>query len=74
MEKRHPQKLKYYPLINEGRNRQVRRMLEAIGHPVQKLKREQYAFLDLKGLATGDSRELTPHEVKQLRALAKHGK
>jgi 23S rRNA pseudouridine2605 synthase len=59
--------------IHEGRNRQVRRMLEAIGHPVQKLKREQYAFLDLKGLATGDSRELSPHEVKQLRALALHG-
>ena len=60
--------------IHDGRNRQVRRMLEAIGHPVQKLKREQYAFLDLRGLTTGDSRELTPHEVKQLRALAKHGK
>ncbi|MGM7721332.1 23S rRNA pseudouridine(2605) synthase RluB [Metabacillus sp. Hm71] len=59
--------------IREGRNRQVRRMLEAIGHPVLKLKRERYAFLDLKGLSTGDSRELSPHEVKQLRALAQHG-
>jgi len=59
--------------IHEGRNRQVRRMFEAIGYQVQKLKRERYAFLDLKGLATGDSRELTPHEVKQLRALANHG-
>ncbi|MED4400765.1 23S rRNA pseudouridine(2605) synthase RluB [Metabacillus fastidiosus] len=60
--------------IREGRNRQVRRMFEAIGHQVQKLKREQFAFLDLKGLSTGDSRELTPHEVKQLRALALHGR
>ncbi|MGG3801118.1 23S rRNA pseudouridine(2605) synthase RluB [Metabacillus fastidiosus] len=60
--------------IREGRNRQVRRMFEAIGHQVQKLKREQFAFLDLKGLGTGDSRELTPHEVKQLRALALHGR
>ncbi len=59
--------------IHEGRNRQVRRMFEAIGYQVQKLKRERYAFLDLKGLSTGDSRELTPHEVKQLRALANHG-
>ena len=59
--------------IHEGRNRQVRRMLEAIGHQVVKLKREKFAFLNLNGLATGDSRELTPHEVKQLRALAQHG-
>ena len=56
--------------IHEGRNRQVRRMFEAIGHPVIKLKREQYGFLHLKGLRTGDARELTPHEVKQLRVLA----
>lgn len=56
--------------IHEGRNRQVRRMLEAIGHPVMKLKREQYGFLTLKGLSVGDMRELTPHEVKQLRTLA----
>ncbi|MBS2969461.1 rRNA pseudouridine synthase [Metabacillus sp. KIGAM252] len=60
--------------IHEGRNHQVRRMFEAMGHPVTKLKRETYAFLDLKGLSTGDSRELTPHEVKQLRALAETGK
>ncbi|WP_050615598.1 pseudouridine synthase [Bacillus testis] len=56
--------------IHEGRNRQVRRMFEAIGHPVIKLKREQYGFLTLKGLRPGDARELTPHEVKQLRVMA----
>ena len=56
--------------IHEGRNRQVRRMFDAIGHPVQKLKRERYGFLTLQGLTAGDARELTPHEVKQLRALA----
>jgi 23S rRNA pseudouridine2605 synthase len=55
--------------IHEGRNRQVRRMFEAIGHEVVKLKRERYGFLTLNGLRTGDARELTPHEVKQLRAL-----
>ena len=59
--------------IHEGRNRQVRRMFEAIGHQVVKLKRERYAFLDLKGLNPGDFRELSPHEVKQLRALALSG-
>ncbi|TFE00446.1 pseudouridine synthase [Jeotgalibacillus sp. R-1-5s-1] len=59
--------------IHEGRNRQVRRMFEAVGHPVQKLKRERYAFLHLTGLNAGEARELTPHEVKQLRALAENG-
>ncbi|WP_041808194.1 pseudouridine synthase [Evansella cellulosilytica] len=56
--------------IHEGRNRQVRRMFEAIGHPVMKLKRENYGFLNLKGLNAGDFRELKPHEVKRLRELA----
>ena len=56
--------------IHEGRNRQVRRMFEAIGHPVLKLKRERYGYLNLQGLSAGDARELTAHEVKQLRALA----
>lgn len=56
--------------IHEGRNRQVRRMFEAIGHPVLKLKRERYGYLTLHGLSAGDARELTPHEVKQMRALA----
>ncbi|MCR6110605.1 rRNA pseudouridine synthase [Bacillus sp. A301a_S52] len=56
--------------IHEGRNRQVRRMFEAIGHPVIKLKRERYGFLNLKGLNAGECRELRPHEVKQLRDLA----
>jgi 23S rRNA pseudouridine2605 synthase len=60
----------YEITIHEGRNRQIRRMFEAIGHDVIKLKRERYAFLDLKGIVTGEYRELLPHEVKQLRALA----
>ncbi|WP_099351740.1 23S rRNA pseudouridine(2605) synthase RluB [Fredinandcohnia onubensis] len=56
--------------IHEGRNRQVKRMFEAIGHQVIKLKREKFGFLTLSGLSTGEFRELLPHEVKQLRALA----
>lgn len=59
--------------IHEGRNRQVRRMFEAIGYPVLKLKREQFGFLTLYGLNPGDFRVLTPHEVKQLRTLANKG-
>ncbi|WP_078545982.1 23S rRNA pseudouridine(2605) synthase RluB [Litchfieldia alkalitelluris] len=57
-------------IIHEGRNRQVRRMFEAIGHEVMKLKRERFGFLTLQGLSTGEYRELSRHEVKQLRALA----
>ncbi|WP_067837479.1 pseudouridine synthase [Amphibacillus sediminis] len=53
--------------LHEGKNRQVRRMLEAINHPVIKLKRERYGFLNLKGLQPGGYRELTAHEVNQLR-------
>lgn len=60
--------------IHEGRNRQVRRMFEAIGTPVVKLKRERFAFLDLGGLMPGEYRELTKHEVKLLRVLAETGK
>ena len=56
--------------IHEGRNRQVRRMFEAIGNEVVKLKRERYGFLTLSGLKAGEARELTPHEVKMLRAIA----
>ncbi|HDX9576768.1 TPA: rRNA pseudouridine synthase [Bacillus pseudomycoides] len=56
--------------IHEGRNRQVRRMFEAVGCKVMKLKRESYAFLELGNLRPGDARELSPHEVKQLRAVA----
>ncbi|WP_147804826.1 pseudouridine synthase [Alkalicoccus halolimnae] len=57
-------------VIHEGRNRQVRRMLEEVGHPVLKLKRERYGILDLKGLNAGEYRELKPHEVKKLRELS----
>ena len=45
--------------IHEGRNRQVRRMLEAVGHPVRALHRSRYASLTLKGLAPGEWRALT---------------
>ncbi len=47
-------------------------MFEAIGHPVLKLRRERYAFLTLQGLRSGDARELTAHEVKQLRVMAEN--
>jgi 23S rRNA pseudouridine2605 synthase len=53
--------------IHEGRNRQVKRMLEAVGHPVVRLHRSAYAGLTLEGLEPGAWRELEPFEVERLR-------
>jgi pseudouridine synthase len=53
--------------IHEGRKHQVKRMLEAVGHPVKRLHRSRYAGLTLKGLGPGESRELTGAEVERLR-------
>jgi pseudouridine synthase len=54
--------------LHEGRNRQVKRMCEAIGHPVRRLRRVRYAELGLEGLEPGAWRELTRDEVAALRA------
>jgi len=54
-------------VLHEGRTHQVKRMCEAIGHPVRHLHRSRYAGLDLRGLQPGDSRELTRGEVEALR-------
>jgi 23S rRNA pseudouridine2605 synthase len=56
--------------IREGRNRQVRRMLAALGYPVKKLERIAMGPLRLKGVARGDWRELTRGEVQALRRAA----
>lgn len=55
--------------IHEGRYHQVKRMLAAVGHPVIKLHRESYGFLNLQGVQPGDYRELRPEEVKRLNRL-----
>lgn len=52
--------------IHEGKNHQVKKMFEAIGYHVLKLKREQVAFLDIKNLKSGEYRILSPKEVKKL--------
>jgi 23S rRNA pseudouridine2605 synthase len=52
--------------IKEGRNRQVRRMCEAVGHPVKSLKRTRFGPLSDRRLKPGMWRELTPDEVKKL--------
>ena len=55
-------------IIHEGKNHQVKNMLAKVGFPVEKLKREQYAFLDLVGLQPGEYRKLTNAEVSRLKA------
>jgi pseudouridine synthase len=57
--------------IHEGRKHQVKRMLEAVGHPVRRLHRSRYAGLDLGGLEPGSWRELTQDEVETLRAATR---
>jgi pseudouridine synthase len=55
-------------VLHEGRNRQVRRMCEAVGHRVRRLHRSVYAGLRVEGLAPGDWRDLTAAELERLRA------
>jgi 23S rRNA pseudouridine2605 synthase len=57
--------------IHEGRKHQVKRMLEAVGHPVVRLHRSRYAGLTADDLAPGESRELKSEEVAVLRAVVR---
>jgi len=56
-------------VVHEGRNRQVRRMCEAVGHPVERLVRVRVGPLTLRGLDPGEWRELAQSEVN---ALSEH--
>jgi 23S rRNA pseudouridine2605 synthase len=53
--------------VVEGRNRLIKRMCQAVGHPVSKLNRVEFAGLRLAGLKPGESRPLTPEELERLR-------
>jgi 23S rRNA pseudouridine2605 synthase len=55
-------------VLHEGRKHQVKRMLEAVGHPVTRLHRSTYAGLTLEGLEPAEWRELEPSEIELLRA------
>lgn len=53
--------------IHEGHYHQVKRMFKAVGHLVEKLSREKYAFLTLQSLTSGQYRELSREEVDRLK-------
>ena len=57
--------------LHEGKNREIRRMMEKFHYPVFGLKRVQYAFLTLDGVDKGKYRPLTESEVARLYELGK---
>lgn len=59
--------------LGEGRKRQVRRMCETVGHPVEELERVAFGPLRIEGVAAGEGRLLTPAEVERLRKTAESG-
>lgn len=70
MERRHPGGTWLLMEITEGRNRQIKRMARAVGHPVQRLHRSRYAGIGLSGLRTGQWRMLSPEEIMRLHSYA----
>jgi 23S rRNA pseudouridine2605 synthase len=58
--------------VHEGRNRQVRRMCEAVGHPVLALQRVAFGPVGLDGLPPGSHRLLSDAEIDRLRSAGRH--
>jgi 23S rRNA pseudouridine2605 synthase len=58
-------------VLEEGRNREVRRMLEAIGHPVRRLFRRRFGAVEVGRLKPGGWRHLTPAEIATLRGAGR---
>ncbi len=56
--------------VTEGRNLLVRRMMQAVNHPVSKLRRESFATISIRGMERGEVRELTGEEVARLEDIA----
>ncbi len=55
--------------LREGRNRQIRRMLARLGHPVRELVRTRIGRIDVRGLRPGESRRLTDKEIEYIKTL-----
>ena len=60
--------------IYEGRNRQIRRMMEMLGYEVTKLHRSEYGCIRDDQMPSGSYRRLRPHEIKTLKKMAQEGK
>lgn len=58
----------YQVVLKQGRNRQIRRMFEAVGHFVMRLRRTSIGPIDLGDLAPGEARRLTSGELRRLDA------
>lgn len=65
--RRTPESTSFFIVIHEGRNRQIRRMVEGVGHSVRYLRRDQVGPVTLAGLECGQWRNLTDLEIKKLR-------
>lgn len=63
---RFPETSRLRIVLHQGWNRQIKRMCEAVGHPVVKIKRVAYGFLELEKLRPGQFRSLTSREVQRL--------
>ncbi len=61
-------------IIKEGKYHQVKKMFEAVNHPVLKLKRVRFGVITLDNLKTGEVRKLKPYEIKQLKEITKEVK
>jgi 23S rRNA pseudouridine2605 synthase len=59
--------------LQEGKNREIRRLMARVGHKVLALERIEFGPLQLGSLAPGRHRELQPHEIHELRYFAEHG-
>jgi 23S rRNA pseudouridine2605 synthase len=60
-------------VLTEGRKREVRRMMSAVGHPVLKLTRTRFGAVELGDLAAGSWRPLTDHERERLLHIPARG-
>lgn len=56
-------------VLHDGCNHEVKKLFESVGHPVIKLRRDRFAFLDVESLKSGGYRKLLPKEVAKLYSL-----